>query len=170
MFEPSSDCLIRNGQLEANIWRLYLQEAAQPSLPPDETGWMVSLPQWQTHLGALALRRHPIGIVLPTDSEPDDLMLDVDALQQRHDVAFLAVHFPQYSDGRGYSLAWMLREEYGWRGELRAIGDVLIDTMHYLARCGFNSFLTKPGHDPEQALQSLHAFTHHYQTGYASVP
>jgi uncharacterized protein (DUF934 family) len=76
------------------------------------------------------------------------------------------VHFPQYGDGRGYSLAWLLREEYGWRGELRALGDVLIDTVHYLARVGFDSFVPKPGHDPVEALASLHAFTEHYQAAY----
>lgn len=157
--------LIRHGKLEADVWRLHQTEDAF-ALPPDAPGWMVSLAGWKAHAAALPPRQHPLGIVLPTDADWSDLVFDAAALQHRGDVAFIAVHFSQYGDGRGMSLAWMLREEYGWRGELRALGDVLIDTVHYLARCGFDSFVTKPGHDPVEALASLQAFTSHYQPAY----
>ncbi len=159
--------LIRNGQIEDNPWRLYQPEPEHSPLPPDETGWMINLSVWKIHASAYSERQHAIGIVIPTDADCHDLVgQDSLDLRMRHDIAFIAIHFPQYGDGRGYSLAWMLREEYGWPGELRAIGDVLIDTVHYLARCGFTSFVPKPGHDAELALQALNAFSNHYQSAY----
>lgn len=162
---PEAQTMIRYGRLEPNTWRLNEAEG----LPPDAPGWMVTLATWQAH-GAKSLpRRHPLGIVLPTDADLADLGVSAETLTQRGDVAFLAVHFPQYGDGRGFSLAWLLREEYGWQGELRALGDVLIDTVHYLARCGFDSFVPKPGHDPNEALAALHAYTEHYQAAYPAA-
>lgn len=154
--------MIRYGRLELDIWRLSETE----DLPPDAPGWMVSLAVWKAHGPKSRPRQHPVGIVLPTDADMADLGVSAETLAQRGDVAFLAVHFLQYGDGRGYSLAWMLREEYGWQGELRALGDVLIDTVHYLARCGFDSFVPKPDHDPAEALAALHAYTEHYQAAY----
>lgn len=151
--------MIRYGRLEQNCWRLHESDG----MPPDSPDWMVTLGTWQTFGPVSSGRQHPIGIVLPTDADLAALGIDAEALMRRGDVAFLAVHFPQYGDGRGYSLAWLLREEYGWRGDLRALGDVLIDTVHYLSRCGFDSFVTKPGHDPVEALVALQAYTEHYQ-------
>ncbi|MCV6906162.1 MAG: DUF934 domain-containing protein, partial [Achromobacter xylosoxidans] len=81
-------------------------------------------------------------------------------------IAFIAVDFPVYTDGRGYSLAQLLRTRYQWTGELRAVGDVMIDTIHYQARVGFDSFLVKPGHDPRKALDAFKTFTVHYQKTY----
>jgi uncharacterized protein (DUF934 family) len=129
---------------------------------------MIELPVWRGGIHVLAERECPLGIVMPADGDYEDLILDAEALRTRGNVAFLAIRFPHYGDGRGYSLAWMLRQEYGWSGDLRAVGDVLIDTVHYLARCGFTSFVLKQGHDPELALESLRAFSDHYQPGYAN--
>lgn len=154
--------MIRYGRLEPHCWQLHEADG----MPPDVPGWMVTLATWHAFGPESTCRHHPIGIVLPTDADLAALGVDAQALMQRGDVAFLAVHFPQYGDGRGYSLAWLLREEYGWQGELRALGDVLIDTVHYLARCGFDSFVPKPGHDSAEALAALHAYTEHYQAAY----
>lgn len=154
--------MIRYGRLEPYHWQLHEADG----MPPDAPGWMVTLTTWQSLRLVSMGRQHAVGIVLPTDADPASLGVDAQALMQRGDVAFLAVHFPQYGDGRGYSLAWLLREEYGWQGELRALGDVLIDTVHYLARCGFDSFVPKQGHDPAEALAALHAYTEHYQAAY----
>lgn len=169
MPESAANKLIRNGQLEDNPWRLYPPDPVSGCvLPPDTPGWMIELSSWKELLHAQSGRKCPVGIVMPSDGNCNDLMLDAEALHARKDVAFIAIHFLQYGDGRGYSLAWMLRQEYGWSGELRAVGDVLIDTVHYLARCGFTSFVMKPGHDPALALESLRAFSGHYQPGYAN--
>jgi len=76
----------------------------------------------------------------------------------------VAVHFPQFADGRGYSLGRLLRERYGWRGELRAIGDVLRDQLFYLTRCGFDAFDLREDQDLQAALSAFDDFSESYQT------
>jgi uncharacterized protein (DUF934 family) len=162
--------LIRYGKLEADDTRLFDADQAGAPFPPDEPGWVVPLPVW-LKAGPEALRRaHPLAVQLPPDAELRHLFQHTLAGDAPAPIAYLAIEFPSYTDGRGYSLAQLLRHEYGWKGELRAVGDVMIDTIHYLARCGFDSFLVKPGHDPRQALAALTAFTVHYQRSYPSIP
>jgi len=78
--------------------------------------------------------------------------------------ARIEVHFPLFTDGRGYSIARLLRERYGYRGELRAVGDVQRDQLFYLARVGFDAFLLRDGEDAEGALAALAGFSEAYQS------
>ena len=55
-------------------------------------------------------------------------------------VSLIAVAFPKFVDGRGYSLGWLLRSRHGYAGEMRAIGDVLYDELQFMVRCGFDAF------------------------------
>ena len=71
----------------------------------------------------------------------------------------IAVDFPKFGDGRGFSTARLLRERYGFRGELRAIGDVLRDQLYSMAECGIDAFSLRPDRDPHDALLGLHDFT-----------
>lgn len=75
----------------------------------------------------------------------------------------IAVRFPSFTDGRGYSIARLLRERLGFRGELRAVGDIARDQLHYLARCGFDSFELREGEDVATAKAALAAFSDAYQ-------
>jgi uncharacterized protein (DUF934 family) len=75
----------------------------------------------------------------------------------------IAVYFPKFLDGRGYSTARLLRERYGYRGELRAIGDVGRDQLFYLARVGFDAFLIPEGRDARDALNAFADFPETYQ-------
>lgn len=154
--------LIRNGAWEIEYWR-HFAPAPDLVLPPDEDGWMIAPALWREHAATLRRRSYPLGIALQPDAEPGLLFAGESSVASGGGVAFLAVHFPEYTDGRGFSLAQILRAHYGWQGELRALGDVLVDTVHYLSRCGFDSFVLKDGHDPQQALAALGAFTVHYQ-------
>ncbi len=82
----------------------------------------------------------------------------------------MAVHFPKLTDGRGYSIATLLRRRHGYRGELRAFGDVGRDQLWYLARVGFDAFRL-PGHrDPEAALAALETFSVRYQAAAGDPP
>lgn len=156
--------LIRNGMLETDLCQL--DNSAELMLPPDTENWMITLENWQANQDALQSRQYPMAILVPSSTEPNAFLpfglTDINTLP----IAFIAIDFPTYTDGRGFSLAQILRSQYGWRGELRAVGDVLIDTIHYLARCGFDSFLVKEGHDSELALKSFETFTVHYQKSY----
>jgi len=79
----------------------------------------------------------------------------------------VAVNFPKYGDGRGYSIGRLLRERYGYRGELRAIGAVARDHLQQLARCGFDAFQLREGEDPQEALRGLDDFSEAYQASAA---
>lgn len=164
--------LIRHGRLVANDVALYEapQEAGEAgALPPDEAGWLVRLPVWLAALPAVRQRQHPVGLWLAPDDDPALLPGALDGAMDAQGITLIAIDFPQYTDGRGYSLAQLLRTQYGWQGELRAVGDVMIDTIHYQARCGFDSFLVKPGHDPQLALGAFQAFTVRYQKAYPAA-
>ncbi len=78
-------------------------------------------------------------------------------------VGVIAIHFPKFGDGRGYSKARLLRERYGYKGELRAVGEVLTDQLFYLLRCGFDSFQLADGKDTQAALDAFHTFSVTYQ-------
>lgn len=78
-------------------------------------------------------------------------------------VSVIGVNFPAFADGRGYSLARLLTEREGFTGELRAIGDVLIDQLFFMKRCGFNSYLLKDGVNAEKALNYFSTFNEPYQ-------
>lgn len=77
----------------------------------------------------------------------------------------IAIYFPSFADGRGFSMATLLRERYGYQGELRAIGHMLTDQLYYLSRCGFSSFQFADEVNLNEALQSLRDFSDSYQPG-----
>ncbi|GLK95636.1 DUF934 domain-containing protein [Achromobacter insolitus] len=160
--------LIRNGRLEADTSRLFTPEPEVPAegqVPSDTPGWVVPLATWKASRATLRRHRHPVAVQLESDADLRDLA-EADGTLDPTGIAFIAVDFPVYTDGRGYSLAQLLRTRYQWQGELRAVGDVMIDTIHYQARVGFDSFLVKPGHDPHKALEAFKTFTVHYQKTY----
>jgi uncharacterized protein (DUF934 family) len=76
----------------------------------------------------------------------------------------IAVNFPKFTDGRGFSAARLLRERYGYQGELRAIGDVLRDQLQELERCGFDAFLLRADQDVQSALHAFADLSDQYQT------
>ena len=79
----------------------------------------------------------------------------------------IAINFPKYGDGRGYSIARLLRERYGYKGELRAIGVVARDHLQLMAQCGFDSFQLREGEDAQEALAGLDDFSEAYQASAA---
>ena len=100
-------------------------------------------------------------VVLEPGDDPRALAGRLPALK------IVAVNFPKYGDGRGYSLGRLLRERYGYRGELRAIGAVARDHLQQLARCGFDAFQLREGEDPQEALRGLDDFSEAYQSSAA---
>jgi uncharacterized protein (DUF934 family) len=79
----------------------------------------------------------------------------------------IAVNFPKYGDGRGYSIARLLRERCGFQGELRAVGVVARDHLRLMAQCGFDSFLLREGEDAQAALAAFDDFSEAYQASAA---
>lgn len=77
--------------------------------------------------------------------------------------ALICVEFPKFADGRGYSTARLLRERYGYEGELRSAGDVLIDQLFFMQRCGFTSFNLREDQDLDDAIAAFDTFSVCYQ-------
>ena len=75
----------------------------------------------------------------------------------------IAVNFPKFSDGRGYSIGRLLRERHGYKGELRAVGEVARDHLHTMEQCGYNAFQLREGEDPQEALAAFGDFSAQYQ-------
>jgi uncharacterized protein (DUF934 family) len=97
-------------------------------------------------------------VLLTTSDDPAKLDGKLDRL------SVVAIEFPQFTDGRGHSIARLLRERFGYKGELRAVGDVFRDNLFYLSRCGFDSFLLSDQGDTLEALDGLSDFSEGYQT------
>ncbi len=95
--------------------------------------------------------------VLEAGDDPASLVDMLDGLTT------IAVRFPAFGDGRGYSIGRLLRERYGYRGELRAIGAVARDHLYFMAQCGFDAFELRAGEDPKEALAALDDFSDGYQ-------
>ncbi|GBL53861.1 Uncharacterized conserved protein, DUF934 family [Pseudomonas citronellolis] len=89
------------------------------------------------------------GVWLGPDDDPQRLVGRLDALP------LIAIDFPSFRDGRGYSLAYLLRRRLGWRGELRAVGEVLRDQLAHLRQCGFDAFAVRADKSVEDALKGL---------------
>jgi uncharacterized protein (DUF934 family) len=124
---------------------------------PDSGNVTVSLARWKAEPDRM--RAHPgeVGVRLRPADEPDALVEDLDR------IALVAVEFPKFTDGRGYSIARRLRERFGYRGELRATGHVLRDQLFYMHRCGFDAFEIAPGKSVRDALEGLADFSVTYQ-------
>ncbi|MDK2778933.1 MAG: DUF934 domain-containing protein [Pseudomonadota bacterium] len=142
--------------------KLIKQGALQDTDPwsTDTDGYrLVTLEQWQNERDAVLaeLSAGRTGLLLDSH-ETADLIGD----DSRH-FPLIAVNFPKFADGRGYSAARLLRERHGYQGELRAVGDVLIDQLFYMKRCGFDAFALREDQDSSDALQALSTFSVTYQ-------
>ena len=78
-------------------------------------------------------------------------------------VTRVEVNFPKFGDGRGYSIAKLLRTRYGYKGELRAVGQITRDHLYYMERVGFDAFELREGEDPAEALAAFDTFSVFYQ-------
>jgi uncharacterized protein (DUF934 family) len=97
------------------------------------------------------------GVVLMPTDDPIALADRISAL------ALIAIEFPRAADGRGLSTARLVRDRLGWRGELRAVGEVLIDQLFYMARCGFDAFALRGDQNQDAALRAFSTFPDVYQ-------
>jgi uncharacterized protein (DUF934 family) len=150
--------IIKNRTIVDDDWIvLRLSENDMPEsvvIPPGKI--IVPLKVWRAQRDVLQTRAE-LGVWLASDERAEDLQSDVAKF------SVIAVDFPKFADGRGYSVAYHLRARLGYRGELRAIGDVLRDQMFYMQRVGFDAFATRGDKNIHEALKGLSDFSLTYQ-------
>jgi uncharacterized protein (DUF934 family) len=140
-----------------------VREAGSLADLPEATPVIVPLTLWSIARAAL-IARGDAGVWLAPAEDPDALAADV-----KH-VPVIAIDFPKFTDGRGYSTARLLRERYGYRGELRAIGDIQRDQLYYLRQVGFDAFVLRDGKDAGDALLAFGDFSDGYQITAVRTP
>ena len=145
-----SGILRADGSWISDVTRLVREAEPQPA-----PGDVVPL---ATFLSLDRTQRAGVGVWLAPDSEPGQLA------PHTRDLALIAVDFPTFKAGRGFSTGTLLRTRYGFAGDLRAVGDVLIDQLFYLRRVGFSSFALRADQDRCAALAALSTFTDVYQS------
>lgn len=129
-------------------WQLLRAEDEVPA----QGALILPLAQWRERQSDRVLAGQAAsadGLWLAPDDEVESLVICLPALP------LIAVDFPSFRDGRGYSQAYLLRTRLGWRGELRAVGDVLRDQLSHMRQCGFDSFAVRADRSAADALKGL---------------
>ncbi|MDR6608942.1 DUF934 domain-containing protein [Pseudomonas synxantha] len=148
--------IIKNNEVVDETWHLLPKDFNIDGISNCDD-LIVPLQLWREHSRMLLARDGGLGIWLDADEEAEEIGEDVAQFQ------VIALNFPAFTDGRNYSNARLLRDRYGFKGELRAIGDVLRDQLFYMHRCGFDAFAVRPDKDPYEALEGLKDFSVSYQ-------
>ena len=149
--------IAEGGRIVDDAWTAVETIAALHDVPSD-AAVLVPLALWKTERDALLARTAPLGVRLEPNDEPAAVADDLAHL------SLIAIHFPKFTDGRGYSIARLLRERHGYRGTLRAVGEVLHDQLFYMLRCGFDSFALKHQEVIADALSAYRVFSEGYQS------
>jgi phosphoadenosine phosphosulfate reductase len=143
----------RDGKFRHDHWRPIADDE-----PLSDAALMLSKARWLAERGGLSGRTMALGLHLEPGEAIDDIAADLSRF------ALIALSFPKFTDGRAFSTARLLREKYGFAGELRAVGNVLADQIAFMRRVGFDSFQTTHGLTRRAlALGRIPEVTLHYQ-------
>jgi len=142
--------LLRDGRIVEDEWS-YLAESADGA-----AALILTFAEWQSERAAWMARGGRLGVVLQPADKVELLAPDISRLE------LIGAQFSGPSEGRGYSQARVLREQWKFGGELRATGFVHRDQLFFMARCGFNSFELSDA-DIEDAAEALSTFSKAYQ-------
>jgi uncharacterized protein (DUF934 family) len=148
-----ADVMILDKKVVPVAFKVTADEDAQPA-----PGHAIPLARWLA-LSDAGQDMSETGVILSGDTDPMPLKGHLPTL------AFVAIQFPKFADGRGYSHARRLRALWKFQGPIVAFGDVLRDQLHYMARSGINGFLLRPDQDPEACLAAFSLYSSPYQYG-----
>lgn len=164
---PPADGAVRKQAGKVVIFKLTGEAAATAeqiadTVIPGSGKVLVPLTVWLARENDLAprLAAGELGIWLESFELIEDLVASMTDINR---LPVIAVNFPRFADGRGFSIATLLRTRFGYKNEIRAIGDVLRDQLFYMHRCGFDAYLMRPDRSAEEALASLRDFSESYQ-------
>lgn len=148
-------------QNEWQVWNGELDEGGIPDLEHGSHKVLVPFHWWMTHhKNADIIERASKGEIGVWFAADEDILKHADVIEAGKKVwPLVAAHFPIFRDGRSFSTAALLRDRLGWQGEIRAIGDVLIDQLLQGARVGFDSFELRPDQSIDVGLNQFNLFT-----------
>ena len=154
--------IIKNREIVDDSWQRLLPEedVDVQDLPLEGDPLLVNLAVWQARRDELIASDKSLGLWLAADDQLDA----VDDGDFSH-FELIALDLPHFKDGRAFSKARLLREQFGFEGELRAVGDVQYDQLFFLSRVGFNAFELAPGFDLQEALEGFEKYSVAYQPG-----
>jgi uncharacterized protein (DUF934 family) len=119
---------------------------------------IVTLARWRQDAAALRASGLQVGVRIPNTLDVEDLWAEIS------DRPLINLEFPGFADGRAYSQARVLRDRYGYKGEIRASGGAVVrDQLHGMARCGINAFELRADQDPQVCLGAFSDFGLAYQ-------
>jgi uncharacterized protein (DUF934 family) len=147
--------VIKDKAVVDDDWQLIRELEDDDAIPEGKA--ILPLAYWQANREALLKQNSEHAVWIDGETETEALLDDMEHF------SMIALDFPAFKDGRSYSHASLLRNRYNYKGDLRAIGDVLRDQLYFLQRCGMSSYEVREDKDIEDALKGLEDFTVRYQ-------
>lgn len=145
--------LLKDGKEITDIW-VFVDDEAE--LSPGGC-FTVSLGRFLSEHDMLLARNEDVGVRLGPADDPDLLKPFLDKLN------LVEVEFPKYTDGRGYSIANLLRRRLGYEGEMRAVGQVLRDQLGFMVRAGFDQIAFEADGAEAKYAEAVREFSDVYQ-------
>lgn len=143
--------LIKNGEFVSDTWT----QVNDDEILPDQGAVIVNVARWKAEKVLLKDRMTAVGVRLNADMALDGICEDLSAIE------LVVLAFPAFTDGRAYSAARTLRDKYAFKGEIRAVGNVLRDQLAFMVRCGFDSFEVDASVTPtllQEAMSEIDVF------------
>ena len=145
--------VLKDKRIVDDSWTLLTEDS--PSLPSGDI--LLSYYQWQTFSNQLDSHNGSVGVIIEGSADIEDI------IEPLLKLPLIAINFPKFADGRAFSSARLIRERYGYSGEIRAVGHFIRDQIYYLSRCGFNAFKFDEYVDLTESAKSLQDFSETYQ-------
>ena len=150
--------IILDGAVAEDNWQILNEDAPTSLEEIGEGQFLLPLASWNAMQAESKQIPENLGLLLESTDTPEDIQGDIPS------IPVIAVNFPAFADGRGFSIGTLLRQRYAFTGQLRAVGKPIRDQLSYLVRCGFNAIQLAEHYDPEKSLESLKDFSDAYQT------
>ncbi len=147
--------VIKDKQVIEDNWTRFEPGDDDAALPEGDI--IVPLAYWQARREELLGREGKVAVCINGDDELSDIESELDGFE------LIAIEFPVFRDGRGYSMARALRQRHNFQGDIRAVGEVLRDQLYFMQRVGISSYQLKDGKDPQDALKGFTEFSVRYQ-------
>lgn len=147
--------ILRNGELVEDDWTVLEDGYADTEAGDGKV--IVTLARWRAERDALLAAHAAVGVLVPNTADIEAVFAEIE------DRPLIVLQFPTFTDGRALSQAVVLRKRLAFRGELRAVGDVIRDLVFWLGRCGFDSIAPRKDQSLEGCVAALREITVAYQ-------